>query len=78
MIDFLDLILAIFVRFLNLICRIMPVSLVLAIGRRVGLLLYFAGSYRRRIGYQNMRAVFCKIKTPSEIKKVLEVGQSGF
>lgn len=68
----LDLIAYILVRSLNFICHIIPVSLVLALGRRLGIIVYWVTHYRRRIGYSNMKAAFCKSKSPGEIKKMLK------
>lgn len=68
----IDLIGYILVRFLNLICHVIPTTLALRIGRRLGIIVYWINSDRRRIGYQNMRAAFCKKKSPRQIKRMLK------
>ncbi len=68
----LDLIAYVLVRFLNLICHIIPTTLALAIGRRLGIIVYWLNSDRRQIGYQNMRAAFCEAKSSRQIKRMLK------
>lgn len=68
----LDLIASILVRIVNFIFRFIPVALLLAVGRRLGIIVYWISGERRKIGYANMRAAFCGSRPPREIKGMVK------
>lgn len=53
------------------ISGILPVTLVLKIGRFLGVFVYLANTRRRAIGYANIRAAFSKQKTPKELLRLI-------
>ncbi|MFH1380801.1 MAG: ELM1/GtrOC1 family putative glycosyltransferase [Candidatus Omnitrophota bacterium] len=70
MLRFIDYIAAIFVRTINLIFHILPIGLILWLGRQAGKLVYFFNTERRVIAYANLKAAFCMDKTPQQIRKI--------
>jgi len=69
MIDSLGYIL---VRFLSLLFCAMPASAGLFIARRFGTLIYLINRKRRSIAYANLKAAFCREKSPAEIKRIVK------
>ena len=72
MIACIDYICAVLVRILNLIFHFLPIRLTLWLGRQAGTLVYFINRDRRVIGYANLRACFCREKSPGELKKLIK------
>lgn len=72
MMYYLDYICAILVRILNLILHVLPIKFNLWLGRQFGTVVYLVNTDRRIIGYTNLRAAFCKEKTPGELKRLIK------
>lgn len=70
MIAYIDYICAGLVRILNLIFHFLPIRFILWLGRQCGIIVYLINAPRRIIGYTNLRAVFCKRKSPRELAKL--------
>ncbi|MFC1576079.1 ELM1/GtrOC1 family putative glycosyltransferase [Candidatus Omnitrophota bacterium] len=68
----LDYICAILVRGANIIFHILPTSVALWLGRRIGTAVYFLNTERRVIGYANLRAAYSATKTPAELRKIIK------
>ena len=66
----MDLIASYLVRILNIFFHIMPISFDLWIARRLGAVAYALSGKRKRIAYANLKAAFCREKTPRELKKI--------
>lgn len=60
------------VKIASFIVSLMPLGLVLWIGRLIGLSMYHLHPKRKRIAYANLKAAFCKEKAPSELKGILK------
>lgn len=72
MLKFIDYICAILLRIFNLVFHLIPIRFALWLGRRCGILVYILNTSRRVVGYANLRAAFCKEKTPQELKKLIK------
>jgi len=59
------------IRIASFIVSSLPVNLALRIGKFLGLCMYHFHPKRKRIAYANLKAAFCKDKTPSELKDIL-------
>ena len=70
MMAFLDYICAVLVKIVNTIFHYLPIRIALWLGRQCGILAYFLSTPRKIIAYSNLRAAFCKEKSPSELKKI--------
>lgn len=68
----IDFICAIFVSIVNVIFYFLPIRFVLWMGRFFGTVAYHVNVNRKVIGYANLRAAFCKEKTPRELKKLIK------
>ena len=68
--QFLDFIAAALVRLMIWVCCIVPTGWILKLGRGIGSLVFRFSRARRAIGYANLRAAFCRSKTPSELRKM--------
>lgn len=66
----IDLIAYITVRALNKIFALVPISMALWIGRRMGGIAFFFNKKRRLAAYSNLRAAFCREKYPRELKAI--------
>jgi KDO2-lipid IV(A) lauroyltransferase len=66
----LDFIAYIAVRGLNLLFRIVPVSLLLWLGRRLGVIAFMVNRKRRVIAYANLKAAFARERSPSELREI--------
>lgn len=69
MIDYLGYIL---VRFLSFVFCLLPLRFGLFVGRRFGTLAFLLNKKRRRVAYANLKAAFCKEKTPTELKRIVK------
>jgi len=68
--EFLDILAVSAFRLLLLIGYILPVRVMLKIGRFCGIMLMFLGPKRKATTYTNLRAAFCREKTPQELSKL--------
>ncbi len=66
----LDLIASWLLRGLNLFLHLMPMRFNLWLGRRVGWIIYILSGKRKYVTYANLKAAFCKEKTPRELRKL--------
>ncbi|MFH0764438.1 MAG: ELM1/GtrOC1 family putative glycosyltransferase [Candidatus Omnitrophota bacterium] len=66
----IDLIAYITVRLLNKIFALIPISISLWFGRRMGGIAFFFNRRRRVIAYANLKAAFAKDKSPRELRAV--------
>ncbi len=66
----IDYIAYIIVRSLNIVFSVVPISISLWLGRRIGSLAFFFNKKRRVIAYANLKAAFAKEKSPDELKKI--------
>lgn len=66
----LDYIAFFIVRGLNIIFSVVPVSLTLWIGRRLGTIAFIVNKKRRVVAYANLKAAFCKEKSPGELRRI--------
>lgn len=66
----LDYILSIILRILNLVFRLIPISISLWLGRRLGSMAFVFNKKRRLIAYANLKAAFAKEKSPKELKRL--------
>ncbi|MCX5686699.1 MAG: hypothetical protein NTW09_04495, partial [Candidatus Omnitrophica bacterium] len=66
----LDLLAYIIVRLLNKIFALIPISVSLWFGRRLGSVVFFFNKKRRLVAYANLRAAFAKEKEPRELKAI--------
>lgn len=57
----------------NLFFRFLPITAVIAIGDAIGWVVSFLPNSRNVVAYMNLRAAFCKTKTPSQLKKVVRL-----
>lgn len=64
----LDLIASYLVKGVNIVFNFLPIGFILWLGRRVGGFVYLASGKRARIAYANLKASFCREKTPQELK----------
>ena len=67
MIDFAAYII---VRLLNKVFGLVPVSLSLWLGRRLGTVVFFFNRRRRMIAYANLKSAFSKEKSPRELRAI--------
>lgn len=58
------------VRVLNFIFGFIPVSLLLWVGRRLGVVIFMFNKKRRLIAYANLKAAFAKEKSPAELRNI--------
>ena len=65
-----DLIASSIVRSFNRLFHVMPIGVDLWIGRRCGTIAYLLSGKRGRVTYANIKAAYCKEKTPAEIKAI--------
>ena len=66
----IDLIAYIFVRILNVIFVIIPMSVALWFGRRIGDIAFLVNKKRRPVAYANLKSAFGAEKTPRELKAI--------
>ncbi|MBI5143647.1 MAG: mitochondrial fission ELM1 family protein, partial [Candidatus Omnitrophica bacterium] len=66
----LDYIVSIIIRFLNLIFSLIPISISLWVGRRLGTIAFIFNKKRRLIAYANLKAAFCKERSPGELRAI--------
>ncbi|MBI5124167.1 MAG: hypothetical protein HZA72_01975, partial [Candidatus Omnitrophica bacterium] len=64
----IDYIAYIIVRLLNIILRVVPVSVSLWVGRRFGFIAFLINKKRRLVAYANLKAAFAKETSPRELK----------
>ena len=69
---YLDYICALLIRALNIIFHILPIEVNLWLGRVAGVVVYHLNIERRMIGYANLKAAFCKEKSPRELNKIIK------
>jgi len=72
LLNILDMIAAACLRAVYVICAILPVSIILGLGRGIGAIVAWFSTERRSIGYANLRAVFCSKKTPAELLPMIK------
>ena len=58
------------VRALNFIFGFIPISFLLWVGRRVGIVIFMFNKKRRIIAYANLKAAFAKEKSPEELRAI--------
>lgn len=58
------------VRVLNFIFGFIPISFLLWLGRRVGIVIFMFNKKRRLIAYANLKAAFAKEKPPEELRAI--------
>lgn len=66
----IDSIACIFVRLLNLIFSLVPVSACLWLGRRIGTVAFWVNRRRRTVAYANLKAAFAQEKSPQELRAI--------
>ena len=72
-----DYIAAILLRGVGFIFYFIPIRIPLWLGRQVGKFIYHVNTSRRIIGYSNLRAAYCKEKSPAELKKLIKKVYTG-
>ncbi|MFH1411338.1 MAG: ELM1/GtrOC1 family putative glycosyltransferase [Candidatus Omnitrophota bacterium] len=68
----LDLIASVLVRGLNAVFHVMPIGFNLWLGRRFGSLACLLSGRRKHVTYANIKAAFCREKTPKQIKRIVK------
>jgi KDO2-lipid IV(A) lauroyltransferase len=67
-----DYILYLIAKIVSALLVAMPVGAALFIGRIFGPIAYVVNYKRAKVAYSNMRAAFCKEKTPAEIRRIVK------
>lgn len=69
----LDLIASYAIRLIAGLFNLLPINLVLALGRFFGGIAYYINAPRRKVAYANLKSVFSKEKTPRELKRLTKM-----
>src|SRR3989338_295720 len=69
---FLEYIIYLIVKSIGVMMRLLPLSLALWIGRRLGTIAYYIDAKHKSLAIANLKMAFAKEKSPEEIKKIIK------